>query len=372
MDQEVKILLIEDNPGDARLIEILLDDEDDEYFKVWWVDTLTKAKNLISEMKFDAILLDLNLPDSSGIMTVKETCRIAQHVPIIILTGNNDLEISMDSLRCGAQDYLVKGEFDDNLLKKSVYHAYQRNKIKLELEKREKELEIANANKDKLFSIISHDIRSPFNSILGYLEIFHENINDLTPKEISEYSGSLLDSARIVMGLIQNLFNWSRIQRGKIEINPQDINLSEILDQIVQLYEGNAAQKQLKILKNFENNLRIRGDQDLLDTVVRNLLNNAIKFTPKNGQISLNVESDPINITIEIQDSGIGIEEEKISTILSSGNFESTAGTENEMGSGLGLAVCQELIKLQKGKLVIESTQNIGSKFSVIIPRELN
>ena len=237
-------------------------------------------------------------------------------------------------------------------------------KIQIELQSRE--LLNLNNSKDKLFSIISHDLRGPFNSILGFIDLL--KINNYSKEEQVRIIHLLHESANNVYTLINNLFAWSRSQMGKIQVQPTTIDINDTMHECIQIYSIISKNKNVRISHSSINNLTVFTDPNILITVCRNILSNAIKYTHPNGVIHINIEEQNEGIKISISDNGIGIDPKDIPSLFSYDGNISKPGTENEQGTGLGLPICNELIRKISGRIEVESTLGKGSVFHVFVP----
>lgn len=242
--------------------------------------------------------------------------------------------------------------------------------VNFKLVESEERLEILNANKDRFFSIIAHDLKGPFQSLLGYSELLKDSASDFSVDEIMEFSSSLHNSALNLFKLLENLLNWSSIQRGKINYEPKIIDLKELVFNNFELISPRAKMKEVILINNVNTSFIAFCDENMLDTVIRNLLSNAIKFTKKDCSIAINIQDYGSNsIRIEIKDTGLGMTNEVKQKLFNLGTKVTTLGTENEVGTGLGLLLCKEMVELNKGKIWIESELGIGSSFFFTVPK---
>lgn len=239
------------------------------------------------------------------------------------------------------------------------------------LEESRKKLQEEIATKNSFFSIISHDLRSPFTALLGYAELLDEEYDDLTDEERRQYIHSLRETAQSTFELLESLLTWARAQTGKIEFNPEELDLFDIAVEIVGLFAGNASNKEIKLNSNIAPNTIVFADKDMLKTILRNLISNALKFTPRGGEISVNYKEDNEKHIISVKDTGIGLSDEAKEKIFKLGKRYTQPGTENESGTGFGLALVQELIKKHKGKIWVESEPGKGAEFIFTIPKNL-
>ncbi len=229
-------------------------------------------------------------------------------------------------------------------------------------------LEELNVTKDKLFSIIAHDLRSPFNSILGLSELLIENQRDFKIAESEKYLGLINSSAQNTLVLLDNLLNWAKSQTGQINFNPQKIILSSIISEIIELSNSAAIAKEISLIQNKPDEIEVYADEDMLKTVLRNLISNAIKFTKPGGNIQVLAKREQSRVEITISDNGVGMNKKMIDKLFRIESNESTIGTANEKGSGLGLLLCKEFVEKLGGKIWVESEEGKGSDFKFTLP----
>jgi len=238
-----------------------------------------------------------------------------------------------------------------------------------ELKSQRDELDVTNSVKDKLFSIISHDLRSPFNTLKGFIELIKLKYDGYSDQEIKEMIDIISDSADNVYNLLDNLLSWSRSQRGTLKLHPQMTNLVDLINNKIELLNFQAVNK--KILIEFgcgTEGILLEVDPDLMNVVIQNLLTNAIKFTPTGGKIEVNCKIENNHIMAYVRDNGIGISEEDAEKLFNPNVHFSTSGTENEKGIGLGMLICKDFIEIHHGEIWVESELGKGSTFFIKIP----
>lgn len=234
-----------------------------------------------------------------------------------------------------------------------------------------KQLEYALSERDRFFSIIAHDLRGPLSSFLGMTKIINEQSEQFTKDELVEISGLIHKNAETLYSLIENLLNWSRLKRDVIIPEPQIINIKVSTDFAVSIFKKALTNKNIDLIDKVQSNHFVYSDLNMFESVIRNLLSNAIKFTPKNGKIYLeSYEVDNNYIGISIIDTGIGMSEELMSKLFKIDEKVSRTGTEGEPSTGLGLILCKELIEKNEGRLNVVSSEGIGSKFEIILPKK--
>jgi PAS domain S-box-containing protein len=233
----------------------------------------------------------------------------------------------------------------------------------------EAKLKDLNATKDKFFSIIAHDLRSPFNGILGFSNLLKEDAYELNPETIIEYGDLINRAALQVFRLLDNLLTWARVQQGQLAYNPTPLTLKKISHEVIELMFENANTKRITVKDNIPDGLMVNADSDMLKSIVRNLVSNAIKFTPPNGKVELNAVEHDQQVEISVKDSGKGIPEDSIDKLFNIDTNFSTRGTAGEEGTGLGLILAKEFVEKHSGKVWAESREGQGSVFHFTIPK---
>jgi len=238
------------------------------------------------------------------------------------------------------------------------------NREKQLAQKRAEQLELANESKNKLFSILAHDLRSPLNSIQSFLEISMEI--EIEENEKRNISSSLLKETQYTGQMLINLLSWSKTQMEGVNVRLMSLDLERTLEPTLILQTSLAEEKGIKLDNRIEQHTQVIADRDMLELIIRNLVNNAVKFTPAGGEIIVSSEIHGHECWIKIKDTGIGIAQHEYENIFSL-NSESTYGTNQEKGVGLGLVLCKEFITMQHGRIWVESTLNVGTTFYVAI-----
>jgi signal transduction histidine kinase len=225
-------------------------------------------------------------------------------------------------------------------------------------------LQTINAEKDKFFSILAHDLKGPLSAFLGATQILTEEIQTMTLEEIKEITVSMKESATNIYGLLENLLEWSRLKRGIMDFKPETFNLKQNITASIEVLKESARKKKITISYSLPEDLTIYADSHMFNTVIRNLVSNAIKFTPKSGEISISTVAKKDNIVeVKICDTGIGISKELINKLFQLNEKTNRKGTEGEPSTGLGLLLCKEFIEKHGGKIWVESEAGKGSVF---------
>jgi signal transduction histidine kinase len=255
---------------------------------------------------------------------------------------------------------LLAGYTIDITDRKLAEDAFKENEIRL----RE-----VNATKDKFFSIIAHDLKSPFNSILGLSNLLVEQMQERNYDGIEEYAGIIQKSSTIVFDLLINLLEWARLQTGRMEFSPEYVEIGSLINEAAELLRDSARGKSITISSEIPRKTIAFGDRTMISAILRNLITNAVKFTHPGGQVVISVKQKVDELEICVQDNGVGIKREAIEKLFMIDETHTSLGTKNEKGTGLGLILCKEFIDKHDGKIWVESEVGKGSKFYFSIPK---
>lgn len=237
-----------------------------------------------------------------------------------------------------------------------------------DLKKTEAELKNLNASKDKFFSIIAHDLRSPFGSLLSFSEFLMEDIDELTKDEIKLFASKINESSKAVFELLNNLLQWSRIQTGRMDYLPENYNLRSLAEQNINIFRDNAKSKHIEIINEIKSEIVIFADENMLNSILRNLISNAVKFTNAGGKVVLSAEIKKEFVEINVTDTGIGISDEIINQLFQIDVHLTTPGTASEEGTGLGLILCKEMVNINGGEIRVKSSLGNGTTFTFTLP----
>lgn len=228
------------------------------------------------------------------------------------------------------------------------------------------------ATKDKFFSVMAHDIKNPFNAIMGFSDVLvdeYDNMNNDMRRELIQH---IATASKNLYQLLENLLTWSRFQRGNLEFNPKPVELRAALDPVLGALLPTAVSKGVSLIDRLnDQSLHVMVDPPMLDSIVRNLINNALKFTPKGGQVVVSASVDASTVTISVADTGVGMTEEQVNRLFRIDTSTTTLGTNNEQGTGLGLILVYDFVTRQGGSITVESKLGVGSTFKVTFPRVL-
>jgi signal transduction histidine kinase len=245
---------------------------------------------------------------------------------------------------------------------------YQVHKMKDELDGQSNKLKQLNSTKDKFFSIIGHDLKNPFNSIAGFTDLMIENNEIYDAAKRLKFLKIIKGSTAKVSSLLDNLLIWASSQSGNLKFNPKNINLANQVAGVISFLEIQAINKDIAILNRIEKNIHVKADENMLDTILRNLISNAIKFTQPKGEIQIYSRLKNDFIEIAVKDNGVGMTDAEIAAIFNFNEISSTLGTSNEQGSGLGLILCKDFVENHGGKIWVERAVNVGSEFKFTLP----
>ena len=363
---DYKVLIVDDVVSNVLLLKILLTNEK------FQVCTASNGKDCIEISRKehpDLILLDVMMPDLNGFDTavILKKGEDTKDIPIIFLTALNTPQDLVHGFQVGASDFLTK-PFNKEELVMRVTQQISLVAAKRIIEQQNQELRATLNNRDKMYSVIAHDLRSPMASIRMVLNLV---VASTSPETVGEEIYNLLDQANReseeVHDLLDNLLKWTKSQTGRLNVVKQELELNDIIPGVVEIFDNIAATKHIKLeLKSESDSLKVEADNDMLKTVVRNFLSNAIKFSPADSTIEITMTKENEFAKVSVRDHGVGIASDRLDSIFHKG--ETTYGTGGEEGSGLGLQLCQDFARKNGGDCTVESVEGQGSTFSVLIP----
>ncbi|MDM8529189.1 hybrid sensor histidine kinase/response regulator [Anaerolineales bacterium HSG24] len=370
------ILIVDDNPTNLGVLVDYLEAYDLEI--VTAMDGL-EALEIVEEEAPDLILLDVMMPKLDGF----ETCQrlkanpVTQDIPVIFMTALASEDDKVKGFESGAVDYVTKPVQQREVLARVTTHLSiqaQAKQLQAQAEKLQTqadELKAANDSKDKFFSIVAHDLKGPFMPLLGHLEIMHETAETLPPAQIKQISGFSYRVAKRVFDLLEDLLTWARMEMGRIKYDPISLDLVNILNQNVRLFLDNARNKDITLHNLLQAKIWVQADENMLNTIVRNLINNALKFTLQNGRVTVSAhfhEPSVEFVEIWVTDTGVGLNVDNIAKLFRIDQHYTTTGTNKESGTGLGLLLCHEMVTKHGGQIWMESEEGIGSIVKFTMP----
>ncbi len=408
----LNLLLVEDNPADADLLQEILDEANETEWSLVHVETLKEALKCLNETPFDVVLLDLSLPDKQGLDTVQKTYQVAPDLPIVVLTGLNDKVIAIEALRQGAQDYLVKGKIDSNLLVRAIHHAIERAQTLKRLRQSEEQLQRLNEElecrveeqtnelrqknqylqsevaerqrleeelrqslakekelsdlKSNIISVVSHEYRTPLTSILTSAELLQHYGDQWSQEKKQRHLDRIQISVKHLTQLVSDVLLISKAEAGKLEFNPVHLDLAMFCSELVE---------ELQLATKTEHNINFKSygsckdaslDEKLLRQFISNLLSNAIKYSPEGGNIQFDLTCRDDTAIFCIQDRGIGIPLEDQAQLFEPFYRSRNVGTIS--GTGLGLAIAKKCVEHHGGQIAVESEVGVGTTFTIRLP----
>jgi sigma-B regulation protein RsbU (phosphoserine phosphatase) len=361
----IRALLIEDNPGDARLLREMLREAGSAQARVELshTDRLSSGLQHLEAHHPNVVLLDLTLPDSAGMDTFARVHAADESVPIVVLSGMDDEELAVRAVHEGAQDYLVKGTVDGGTVLRSMRYAIERQR--LELVRRDLERQ-----RDEFFSSISHDLRTPVAAIKAAISVVLANEPaDLSPA-LHRLLGNIDLAADELASLIEDLLEFARLQAGRVELWRSELDVRDVINRAARAIEPLLQVRNQRLeLDMPEAPVIVSVDAERLGRVLRNLLGNAQKYGREQGQVRLSIEDATDDVCVSIADDGPGIPLEHQERIFDRFYRVSGASSAGPAGTGLGLAIARGIVDLHGGKLWVESSPGRGSTFHIRLPR---
>lgn len=397
----MQLLLIEDDEDDYIIVQDLLSDLEQGAYELHWLNNFDDGIERLSRCDVDACLLDYRLGARTGMELLYEARRRGCHVPIIFLTGQTDRAIDMEAMKAGANDYLIKNELTAMTMDRSIRYAVERARSRLELEQMASELKAAHQRaldasqaKGKFLAMISHELRTPLNAILGYAQIIHAELEERTLHDLAQEVDEIRIAGSHLLSLINELLDTSRAEAGKLTLHISNFAVAPLVHEIAAtmrpLVTRNHNQFELVCPPDIGG---MTSDPDRLRQVLVNILGNACKFTA-HGHIKLIVreapaervaqraaepgaergaqpgaDDDPGWLEFRIEDTGVGMTPEQLSRIFDGFTQADPTISQTYEGTGLGLVISRQLVKLMGGDIHVDSTRGVGSVFRVLVPR---
>ncbi len=356
------ILIVDDIEANIQLLATMLSDSG---FDIGVAYSGVEALDSVSAYKPDLILLDIMMPEMDGfeVATILKSNNLTKDIPIIFLTAKADISDTTKGFEIGANDYVTKPFQSQELLARVHTHL----KLKFLME----ELVQMNNVRNRFFSIISHDLKNPFSGIIGLSEMLAEDAGNLSTEEVQHTGEVMHKSAKVLYELLENLLEWSRSQLGTIEFKQYPLDLQDYVNKAINIYLLKAEQKQITLRSFISTESKVFADNYMLNTILRNLIGNAIKFTPNGGIILVGATSceDSTLVKLFVRDSGIGIPKDNQDNIFRLDTKYVRAGTNNEVGTGLGLILTKELVEKHRGNIWFESEEGKGTTFYFTLPK---
>lgn len=371
MNENVHILVVDDNQENLKVVSNYLREKG---YKIALALDGKSAINILESNKIDLILLDIMMPEMDGF----EVCKVIKaknkinEIPIIFLTARTDTDDIVKGFQTGGVDYITKPFNREELLIRVNNHI-ELFFAKKKIEEQKRVLIDTIKTRDQIYSVIAHDIRGPFSNIMFLISTINDG--NLVPgsDNFNEILKLIHNSGKETLTLLETLLDWTKSQTDRLDIKKENVPIKDIVEECIALLNNKLIEKNIAVDYDKSKKITAYADRIMINTIIRNLLANAVKFTPKNGKISIHASSSKETTTIKISDTGIGIEEEEIKNILDDSNKKiSKTGTADETGTGFGLVVVKDFIKLNNGNLMIESISGKGSTFTINFPNKFN
>jgi signal transduction histidine kinase len=363
---EQRVLLVEDEPAYARLLREALRDAEGPPHEVTWVDTLARALEALRGATFDIVLLDLGLPDADGSEALLRVCEAAPSVPIVVLSARNDLDVALQSMRQGAQEYLVKGLSEHVLLPRAIRYAIERKRLQDAAAFSKAQAERANAAKDEFLAMLGHELRNPLAPIVTALELmklrgetFARHERDVIERQVGHLSR-----------LVDDLLDVSRITQRKLQLKRRPADLAQVVAHAIEMASPLLEDRNHELEVDLRPGpLTVDGDPERLAQVIANLLRNAAKYTEPRGHIAIAALRQDGEIRVSVRDNGIGIEQSLLPELFGLFVQGPRALDRAQGGLGLGLALVKSLVEMHGGSVSVASEGlGRGSEFVVCLP----
>ncbi len=312
----------------------------------------------------DIILMDVLMPGWDGF----ETCRqlkqepVTAEIPVIFITALSQPEDRVKGLEAGGVDFVSKPLHHEEVLARIRTH--------LLIQSQKRALQELNATKDKFFSIISHDLKGAFNGLIAGTDLMRQSFESLDDEVIKSLMEGLYLSAKNAFNLLENLLQWSRSQTGRLECNPRLIDLAELAARVVRLLESSAEAKDIRLNNHIREKIWGYGDENMIQTVLRNLVNNAIKYCNSGGQVDIHCRRGKDWLEVSVADTGVGISPKRLERLFRIDFHQATPGTAKEEGTGLGLILCKEFVEKNHGRIWANSQVGEQTVFYFTLPAQ--
>jgi len=368
-ERALQVLLVEDNAGDARLLREMFSKERAESFELTHLLRMSEAVTHLAKGGVDIVLLDMGLPDGHGLDTVRRAHAAAPGVPVIVLTGLDDEALAAEAMKEGAQDYLIKGQIENRALPRALRHAIERHRMQTETDLiRTNQIQF----KDEFLSHVSHELRSPLTAIYQFVTILLDKLAGELNMEQHEYLEIVLRNVKQLQSMIDDLVEVTRVQAGKLMIEPQCTSVSDAIVYTVNTLQGAATAKGITLSSVMGHRLpSVCADPTRIRQILIILVDNAIKFTPANGAVKVQariLNEKPNLLVVEVSDSGCGISTDMTERVFERLYQVTDNGQAGRKGLGLGLYICKELVTRQGGHIWVTSSPQQGSIFSFTLP----
>lgn len=355
----VNVLVVDDSIINLQVIGEILTEEG---YTTVMAKNATETMDALKTFEPDLILLDVMMPEVDGFELCRRIKKFPkfEEVPVVFITAKSEIEDLIEGFSAGGVDYITKPFYRDELLARLNTHielAFSKQRIKKML-----------GTRDKLYSIISHDLRSPFSSILLTINSLDNRLLEPGSEAYYNIINMLKKTANDTYSLLENLLSWTRSQSESILVEKDAISLKTIVNDCVMMQIANAQNKNITLEAEIDEDIAITADYNMIQTALRNLISNAVKFTPKEGSITVSVSKTDKEALVAVSDTGVGISEENQKKLFNDETHFTTYGTNREKGSGLGLMLVKDFIEKNDGTIEVSSKLNKGSVFTIRLP----
>ena len=365
---EFKLLVVDDVQTNVLLLKALLGKEG---YGILVANNGQEALEVIRNENPDLILLDVMMPGMDG-FEVAERLKSEEfrcEIPIIFLTALDDTQSIVNGFKLGVGDFISKPFRKEELMVR-IKHQLSLVAARRIIEEKNEELRKTIAGRDKMYSVIAHDLRSPMASMKMLLNTIMMSVEkDKIDPDIFDMLEMSNKTSEEVFSLLDNLLKWTKSQLGKLTVIPQKLDISELADGVVEVMNSVAEVKHIKLIRTDHESFFVYVDIEMIKSILRNLISNAVKFSNPDSEIKVGIKAEDGKVIVSVTDSGKGIKKEDQQKVLKDSTHFTTYGTNSEEGSGLGLLLCRDFARKNGGELWFESEENLGSVFSFSLPQ---
>ncbi|MBA2644557.1 MAG: response regulator [Solirubrobacterales bacterium] len=362
-----RVLLVEDSRAYAQLVEDMLE-ESHAGSEIVHGRSVAEAASLLAREQFDCVLMDLGLPDASGLTGMRRLLELAPGVPVVVLTGRDDDEVGLEAVREGAQDYLVKSRSDGPLISRAIRYAIERKLVELELADRAAQIQAFAERQRDFVASASHELRTPLTSILGYLELVLEDPDADRDEQRGHVEVAYRNSRRL-LSLVEDLLTVNKLESGNLGLSLEDLPLIDLVRAVEEVGLGLCARAGLTLrITPPAAAVSVRADRARVTEVLDNLIGNAVKFTPRGGEVALETRVEDQRVLLAVSDTGVGIAAHELPSVFDR-FFRSPDSVRRAIpGTGLGLSIARSLMELQGGDITVSSSVGAGTTFTISLP----
>ena len=365
---EFKLLVVDDVQTNVLLLKALLGKEG---YGILVANNGQEALEVIRNENPDLILLDVMMPGMDG-FEVAERLKSEEfrcEIPIIFMTALDDTQSIVNGFKLGVGDFISKPFRKEELMVR-IKHQLSLVAARRIIEEKNEELRKTIAGRDKMYSVIAHDLRSPMASMKMLLNTIMMSVEkDKIDPDIFDMLEMSNKTSEEVFSLLDNLLKWTKSQLGKLTVIPQKLDISGLADGVVEVMNSVAEVKHLKLIRTDHESFFVYVDIEMIKSILRNLISNAVKFSNPDSEIKVGIKAEDGKVIVSVTDSGKGIKKEDQHKLLKDSTHFTTYGTNSEEGSGLGLLLCRDFARKNGGELWFESEENLGSVFSFSLPQ---